>query len=134
MTRRKGKTPGVKPRSRGIGPYTSESRLSRVDIRTAEGRFARALEQEFSHDLGGDPSTAQRMLIQVAVFKSLRLALLTKAFDDLEKTGYDEKLLNDWVIRYSNSLREDLKALGLQRITKPPEDLEAFLIAKPDKK
>ena len=96
------------------GPNSREEVLSRIDRRTRAGRVMRGVEADLANDLGGDPSAAQRLLIQSAAVKATRLALLADHLLDGAEIQSDQHNVLAW----ANSLRHDLQALGLKRIAK----------------
>ena len=74
----------------------------------------RSVEADLASDLGGDPTTAERLLIQSAAVKATRLSLLADQLLD----GVEIQTDQHHVLAWSNSLRLDLIALGLERRAK----------------
>jgi hypothetical protein len=72
----------------------------------------------------GDASAPQRLIVQCAAVKAVRLALLTDQLLDgtPPSDGSDHHALA-WL----NSLRLDLQAIGLEKKTVPSLDLNAYL-------
>ena len=111
--------PGLEPllsaakpaRAKRVGPFSRPETLSRLDRRTKAGRVMRSVEADLTSDLGGDPSTAERLLIQAAAVKATRVSLLSERLLEGEEPGEDGHHALSWL----NSLRLDLVALGLQR-------------------
>lgn len=81
----------------------------RIDKRTKLGKELVRIGDQISIDIGGDPSEAQRLLIERVVVKA---ALLRFSEVSMLKGESD---LNDRYITLSNSLRMDLALLGLER-------------------
>ncbi len=88
--------------------------LSRLDRRTKSGRLMRKIEGDLASDLGGEPTTAERLLIQATAVKAVRLALLSEKLLEGDEPGEDGHHALAWF----NSMRLDLVALGLQRRAK----------------
>ena len=74
----------------------------------------RKVEADLTSDVGGDPSTAERLLIQAAAVKATRVALLSEKLLEGGEPGEDGHHALAWL----NSMRLDLVALGLQRRAK----------------
>jgi hypothetical protein len=74
--------------------------------------------------LGDDATSPQRLIVQSAALKAVRLSLLTEQLlaGDPPSDGSDHHALA-WL----NSMRLDLQALGLERREKPVLDLAAYL-------
>lgn len=86
-----------------------------------------AIEAELTADLGGDPSAAERLLIQAATVKAVRLNLLAEQLLDGVEVQSDQHNVLAW----ANSLRHDLQALGLQRRSKDvTPDLSDYIAAR----
>jgi hypothetical protein len=104
-TRRKGQKPG---------PYSGDDAIAQIDRRTSAGRVLRTVEADLTADLGGDPTTAERLLIQSIAVKATRLHLLSERLLDADEPGEDGHHALAWF----NSMRLDLQAIGLQRRTR----------------
>lgn len=91
------------------GSYLKLARR-RIDGRTALAKQLNALKRELTTDLGGDPSTAQKILIERVSFKVASLHFLEMAMSEGKVDGIHERYIS-----LSNSLRHDLLALGLHR-------------------
>ncbi len=104
-TRRKGRKPG---------PYSGDEAIAQIDRRTGAGRVLRTVEADLTADLGGDPTTAERLLIQAVAVKATRLHLLSAKLLDGAEPGEDGHHALAWF----NSMRLDLQAIGLQRRAK----------------
>jgi hypothetical protein len=97
---------------RAVGPLSRKSSLAAVDGRTLVGRILKQVRSELVAHLGGDPSVAELLLIENAAMKSARVALLSQK---LAEGGEIAPGADHHVLAWSNSLRLDLMALGLQR-------------------
>jgi hypothetical protein len=119
-----------KPRSRAgnAGPFARDSTLSTIDRRTRAGRVLRSVEADLVEHLGGNPTTAERLIIQSAALKATRLSLLTEKL--LDKGDLSEGS-DHHALAWLNSLRLDLAALGLERRAKDvTPDLKDYIAGK----
>lgn len=121
-----------KPRRRragSAGPFSRDHSLATIDRRTRAGRVLRNVEADLVQQLGGAPSTAQRLIIQSAALKATRLSLLAEKLldgDDISE-GSDHHALA-WL----NSMRLDLVALGLEAKAKDiTPDLRTYMKVPP---
>ena len=64
----------------------------------------RKIEGDLTADLGGDPTTAERLLIQSTAVKAVRLALLSERLLEGDEPGEDGHHALAWF----NSMRLDL--------------------------
>jgi hypothetical protein len=94
-----------------LGPYSRVHHLASVDGRSQVGRYVRQLRRQLSEHVGGSPSVAQRVLIEQATIKAARLGLLVDKI--LTAAEPDVDLATRCYLAWSNSLRRDLEALGL---------------------
>jgi hypothetical protein len=112
-------TPGF-----GCMPHSSKGSIAALDARTTVAKLLRKITDDLLDHLG-DPTAPQRIIVQGAAFKALRVALFAdKMLNDsssLSETS-DHNLL-----ACSNSLRLDLQALGLERREKPTLHLASYL-------
>lgn len=93
------------------GGYGSLNR-SGLDGRTRVAKALDCVEADLVSALGNDPSPQELMLIKSAATKFIRCLLLRGQILSHENPKADwEKQF----IRWSRDLREDLKAIGLQR-------------------
>jgi len=109
---------GKLSRSQGaIGPYSRA--LARgslgvgVDGRSAEGRFARHLEHELTLHVGGEPSIAQKLLIDQAIKIKMQLDALNEKLSSGNWTDHDRRTFGGLL----NCFRLTLREIGL----KPPK-------------
>ena len=116
-----------------VRPYSSEATFSALDRRTKAGRVISAVEADLATALGGDPTPQQMMLIRSVAVKYARLLLLEPTLfeDDGEKVRVDLHHALAW----SNSMRLDLQALGLERrardVSKTASDVLSDHFARP---
>ncbi len=98
-----------------LGPHSRRLTLGRLDLRTSEGAFAKAVRDALASHLGGELTAPQQLLVSAAAIKSLRLELMVQRIlaPDALDAGQDGKFL-----AWANSLRRDLEAIGIAR--KPP--------------
>ena len=112
-----------------IGPRRSAASLAKIDKRTRPGRVYRETIAELVGHVGGAPTAAERILIEAAAVKSVRLWLLSQRLLDGKEVASDQNALA-WL----NSLRLDLQALGLasraKDITPTLDDIKAEHAAK----
>jgi hypothetical protein len=110
-----------------IGPYSKEGVLARIDKRCREALFLRRMTEELIEHVGGNPSAAQRALIERAAMLSLRLAML------------DQRVITDTMssevageyLAWSNSLTRTMCALGLEAVQQRPS-LAQYLSQRKD--
>ena len=105
-----------------LGPYSRATRLANVDGRSPEGRLLRSVRDELTNQLG-DPSPAQKALIDRAAWLSLRIAQL----DDRTLNGGFTDFDNRQYIAFSNALARVLRTLGLKGGRQKSVDLAAVL-------
>ena len=97
-----------------IGANSPPKRLRHVDGRTRLGKFMAALRADLTDALGGPArvSPQERLLIDLAVIKAARLAMLSERMLNGETAAEELERRFTW---HSNSLRRDLGVLGLER-------------------
>jgi hypothetical protein len=108
-----------------LGPYSTKQALISIDGRCAIARATRQFAQELVAQLGGDPTPAQQILIREASIKNARILLMAEAI--LDKGALDYDCATKTYLAWSNSLRRDLEALGLQQ-AEAPRTLKAYLV------
>ena len=110
-------------RHRKIGPFSRDQRLANPDRRTHAGRILKAVTLELMGHLG-DATPPQRLLVQSAALKAVRLSLLTQRLltDEGDLASGNDHHCLAWL----NSLRLDLVALGLERRERQILDLRAY--------
>jgi len=117
-------TKNLKPAPLQNGIYAKVLRGGKVDGRTTLGQAMRALKQDLTRDIGGDPSTQQHILIDRVVMKTFRCQAFEAAFSEGSKEPEAHYLA------LCNSLRLDLQALGLQRKAKDIQSLRDYIEVK----
>ena len=73
--------------------------------------------------VGPEPSVPQQIIVHQAVIKLTRLILIERDILDVDNTTGDQ---HQWVA-WSNSLRRDLEALGMERKQEEAPDLRQYL-------
>lgn len=106
-----GKAKSEKNRS-PVGPFSRDRSLTTLDKRTKAGRVLRQTRADLAHHVGGDPSAAERLIIESAAVKATRLFLLS---EKLLGGGDISDGSDNHALAWLNSLRLDLAALGLER-------------------
>ena len=106
------------------GPFSADHVLSTLDRRTRAGRVMRTVEADLVAHIGGDPSAAERLLIQAVAVKATRLSLMAEQLlaGEGSAEGSDGNAL-----AWFNSMRLDLQALGLQRRPRDVSSLAAYI-------
>ncbi len=103
---------GMAKNTRQIGPYSGEKALTRLDLRTREGRYLRAIQDELTAQVGDDPTAAEKLLIRLASLKALRVALMAPKI--MTSEAIDERADRQF-LAWANSLRRDLDTLGIAK-------------------
>ncbi len=111
-------------RTHRIGPWSRNGVLTRLDLRTREGKFARAVHQELVKQVGGEPTAAEQLLIKLATLKALRVALMADSI--MTREAIDERVDRQF-LAWANSLRRDLDVLGISRRAKTSPRLAEIL-------
>ena len=109
------------------GAYSTLNRR-KLDGRSRAAKALRCIEAELTSSLGNDPSPQEIMIIKSVATKFVRCLLLSSQILGNE----DPK--PDWqkqYLRWSRELREDLKAIGLQRRERQiAADLDTYIEAE----
>lgn len=95
--------------------------LSSLDRRTSSFKRAQSLIDQMTADAGGDPTTAQRLLIERAALA----AVMTEHEEARFLSG--AAVAPEVHATLSNSLRRLLEAVGLQRVPKDAMSLDQYL-------
>jgi hypothetical protein len=111
-------------RRRTIGPHSSKGSIMALDARTNVAKLLRKITADLLDHLG-DPTAPQRLIVQGAAFKALRVALFADRMLNDENSLSEKSDHN--LLAWSNSLRLDLMALGLERREKATIDLATYL-------
>jgi len=91
-----------------IRPYSRPPALANLDHRTREARFMAVRRKELIAHCGGSPSQTQKVMIERAVWLSLRIALLDRKQAEMgEMTEHDSRTYLAWVGSLTR-LMEDL--------------------------
>ena len=99
-----------------VGPYSRWLRrgaAAKLDARTPEAKFMRALEHQLAAHLGGEPTIAQKMMISRLARIALRLELLEQKFNKNAFTALDDRVYSALTTQF----RMMLRALGLESPT-----------------
>lgn len=108
------------------GPFSKDRVLTDSDKRTRVGRIIRTIRADLIEHCGGLPSAAERILIENAALKAARIHLFASRIvgeEDMQQGDSDK------VLAWSNSLRLDLQALGLEKRLKDVTPSLADIIA-----
>ena len=114
-----------------VGPWEAKRQLAFVNRRHERGRFVAALRDELIRDLGGDPSAAKRLLVDMATYAALQVSRIVTPDlargEDLTREQLDD------LARWQRELRDTLRVLGIERVEAAPPQL-AELLAQPSRK
>jgi hypothetical protein len=126
---------------RRSGFYTLKATLRQlgprvIDRRTTLGKQLAAWRADLIRDLGGNPSTAQQQLVELAVrtkllLDSLDAWLLAQRSLVNSKTKSVLPVVKERTA-LANHLQGVLRDLGLERRAMPAPDLQSYLAAKTD--
>lgn len=90
-----------------IGPYSSSSSLTKIDGRSADGRFLRRVRAELALHCGGKPSATQHALIDRIAWLRLRIAAMdARTAASTQLTEHDSRTYLAWVGAMSRLMRE----------------------------
>ena len=114
-----------------VGPWEAKRQLAFVNRRHERGRFVAALRAELIRDLGGDPSAAKRLLVDMACYAALQVSRIVTP--DLAR-GEDltREQLED-LTRWQRDLRDTLRVLGVERTEQAPPSLADYLAERAKK-
>jgi len=108
-----------------LGPHSRAHRFVKPDGRTREAKSMAKMRADLFAHVGGQPSIAQKLLIERAVGIALRIQLLDRKLGDaMELTDYDAKAY----LGLSNALQRTLRELGW-KATPPPAPTWADIVA-----
>jgi hypothetical protein len=113
----------VASRRKKPGPFSRDQAIVDLDRRTRAGRVMKGVIRELNAHIG-DAMAPQRLIIQSAALKSVRLALLS---DQLLNGEPPSEGSDHHALAWLNSLRLDLQALGLERKGPAALDLREYL-------
>jgi hypothetical protein len=109
---------------RRVGPHSSGNALRTLDSRTNTAKLLRKITNDLLDHLGS-PTPPQRIIVQNAAFKALRIVLFSDRM--LNEPGALSEKSDHNLLAWSNSLRLDLVALGLERRERQTIDLASYL-------
>jgi hypothetical protein len=112
---------------RTVGPFSKDRSLTSVDKRTKAGRLLRQTRADLVDHLGGNPTVAERLIIDSASLKAMRLYLLSEKFLAGGDIGQDT---DHNALAWLNSLRLDLSALGLAKRIRDVTPTLADIVAR----
>lgn len=107
-----------------IGPYSNCANLAKLDGRTREARLLKGLRSELIAHVGGNPSTAQRLVIDQCVQLKLRLALMDA--ESIAPGGMTERNQVQY-LAWSGALTRLLNQIGLTAAPTAPKSHAAWL-------
>jgi hypothetical protein len=107
----------------GLGPYSRLLARGSVDGRSREGRYLAALKTELNHHVGGNPSIAERLLIDRLAQVALRLQLFDEKMAAGELTDHDARVYG----ALHNALRLMLREVGVKPSAQPPLSLADYI-------
>ena len=111
----------------GIGPFSNVDRLLLVDRRTRLGKFMHETRESLLDHVGPNPSVPQQIIVHQAVIKLTRLILIEGHI--LSNDGIEQGDRHQWAA-WSNSLRRDLEALGMERRLEEAPSLYEYLASR----
>jgi hypothetical protein len=107
------------------GPFSRDETIVNLDRRSHCGRMFRDLTESLHQQLGDSPTPAQRLIVQSAAVKAVRMSLASEQIMAMESSVAD--IDREW-LAWSNSLKQDLQALGLKAVaTEKPLTLEQYV-------
>jgi len=101
----------IVPRARHPGPHSRLLRRGAVDGRSREGRFLAAARAQLFRHLGGNPTIAQRILVERLAWLQLHVVLFDERianggqFTDCDRREY---------LAFSNSVLRGMREIGLE--------------------
>jgi hypothetical protein len=110
-----------------VGPWHARRALAYLDARTQEGAFAASLRAELLRDQGQDPSTGRRLLVDMVAFSALMVSRLYQPMAKGEELDAERR---EELRAWQREVRENLRALGIERTEAAPPNLQALLAAK----
>jgi hypothetical protein len=91
--------------------YVCKTTLARLDKRTKAGRLLRAMKEQLTTHIGGNPTPPERLLIDRACVLALKVAQLDqRILNDETITPADSQVYLSW----QNNLRRTLIALNIR--------------------
>lgn len=115
-------TKGTRKRPRKIGPYSKPDCVLNADRRTREGAYAKAVRDNLTAHVGGEPSAAEQLLIDSTTVLAVVTSIMGNAI--LEDSA-DAPARTATFLAWNNTLRRNLEALGIKSKAKAlPAPLE----------
>ncbi len=105
------------------GLYVTVPRKHQLDGRSRFAKAVKALRNDLLQDLGGSPSTQERLILDRAIYKTIRLS----SFEAASMNDQASEKESREYLAMANSLRLDLQSLGLARREAPEEDLKTYI-------
>lgn len=121
---------GMARRSKSLPPLTPHSRLLArgcIDGRSREGRYLAACRAELAQHVGGNPSPAERVLIDRLAWLQLHVLLIDeqvaggKPMSDHDRKSY---------LAFSNAISRGMRALGLKAAAPRVPTMTEYLAGK----
>jgi hypothetical protein len=108
------------------GAYSDIS-AQNLDGRSKLVKTLRHISSYLTRELGGEPTTQETLIIERASFKAVKciLAEIAMLSNSRKSSGLESQYL-----AWSNSLRLDLQALGLERRMKTVQSLHEYITQK----
>jgi hypothetical protein len=111
-----------------LGPYSRPATLARIDGRSREARFRKALRAQLVQHVGGKPSVTQAALIELAVDTALQIELMKQArAENGSLTPHDHRVFLAW----QNTYRRTLGQLGMRGEAPPAPSLADIFATAP---
>ena len=114
-----------------VGPWEAKRQLSFVNRNHERGRFVAALRAELVRDMGGDPSAAKRLLIDMATYAALQVSRIVTP--DLARGEELTREQLDDLARWQRELRDPLRVLGVARVEAAPPSVQDYLAERAKK-
>ena len=110
-----------------IGVYSRPDALSKMDGRTWEAKLLRQVRDDLTVQLGGNPSAAQRALIDQASWLTLHVEQINRnTVSGKAMTEHDSRHYLAW----TNALSRTLRHLGLKSGPQQSATLAGYLAAR----
>jgi len=105
----------------GVYALMKLRKMGKPDGRTAFGRMFRQREAEYTHALGGDLAPMMATLVNDVTWLDFYVGTIDGYLSGLRSLARKNKPhpLVDVRVKLANSRRENLKLIGLKRVTKP---------------
>jgi hypothetical protein len=97
--------------SRSTGPFSRAFRKGAIDQRSWEGRFLATARHHMAEHIGGNPTIAQRVLIDRIAWLMLHCHLLDQRIASGSAWGENDRKC---YLAFSNSLIRSLREIGLE--------------------